>query len=135
MKMKTQHGFILVLLLLFAVTQSGITADHETGASEYHELNEQVVASIDRGLEWLKGQQAEDGLFANHPGITALALTAFLRHPEKKYSETEHPFIQKGLQRLVEMQQPDGAIYDIEMQPALPELQYLYLCNGTLLNR
>ena len=120
MKIKTQQGFILILFLMFAVVQSGITAHHETGASEYHELNKQVVASIDRGLEWLKGQQAEDGLFAEHPGITALALTAFLRHPENKYAEADHPFIQKGLQRLVDMQQSNGAIYDIEMQPALP---------------
>jgi squalene-hopene/tetraprenyl-beta-curcumene cyclase len=120
MTIKTQLGFILVLCLMFAVVQSGITAHHETGASEYHELNAQVIASIDRGLEWLKEQQAEDGLFANHPGITALVLTAFLRHPENKYAETDHPFIQKGLQRLVALQQPNGAIYDLEMQPALP---------------
>ena len=120
MKIKTQHGFILILLLVFAVTQIGITAEHATDASAYTELNKQVIASIDKGLEWLKEEQAEDGLFANHPGITALALTAFLRHPENKYSEAEHPFIQKGLQRLVAMQQLNGAIYDIEMQPALP---------------
>ena len=120
MKMKTQCGLILVLLLIFTVVQSGITDQHAAEASEYDELNQQVVASIDRGLEWLKGQQAEDGLFANHPGITALALTAFLRHPQNKYSEAEHPFIQQGLQRLLAMQQPDGAIYDAEMQPALP---------------
>ena len=121
MKIKTRYGFILVLfLMLVSVVQSGITAHHETDASEYHELNQQVIASIDRGLEWLKEQQTEDGLFANHPGITALALTTFLRHPQNKYAEAEHPFIQKGLQRLVAMQQPNGAIYDIEMQPALP---------------
>ena len=119
MKMKTQRGFILILFFVFAVVQSGITAGHETDASEYSELNKQVIASIDKGLEWLKGEQAEDGLFANHPGITALALTAFLRHPEKKYSESD-PFIQKGLQQLIGMQQPNGAIYNIEMQPALP---------------
>jgi squalene-hopene/tetraprenyl-beta-curcumene cyclase len=120
MKTKTQYGLILALLLMFAVVQNGITANHETDASAYHELNEQVVASIDKGLEWLKGQQAEDGLFANHPGITALVLTAFLRHPENKYSEADHLFIQKGIRRLVELQQPNGAIYNVEMQPALP---------------
>ncbi len=117
--MKKQYGFLLALLL-FAVTQNGIADNHATDASPYEELNEQVIASIDRGLEWLKGHQAEDGLFANHPGITALVLTAFLRHPENKYSEAEHLFIQKGLQRLVELQRPDGAIYNVEMQPALP---------------
>ena len=118
--MKTQYGFILVLLLVFAVVQSSIADSHATEASAYEDLNQQVVASVDRGLEWLKSQQAEDGLFANHPGITALVLTAFLRHPENKYAEADHPFIQKGLQRLVELQQPDGAIYNVEMQPALP---------------
>lgn len=117
MKMKTQCGLILMLLLVLAIVQSGVTSEH---ASAYHELNQQVIASIDRGLEWLKGQQGEDGLFANHPGITALALTAFLRHPQKKYTEAEHPFIQKAMQRLVAMQQPNGAIYDAEKQPALP---------------
>ena len=136
MKIKTRHGFILVLLLmLVSVVQNGITAHHETGASEYDELNEKVIASIDRGLEWLKDQQAEDGLFENHPGITALALTAFLRHPEKKYAEADHPFIQKGLQRLVAMQQPNGAIYDVEMQPRTAELQHLNFYNGTFFNR
>ena len=117
MKMKTQCGLILVLLLVFAIVQSGVTSEH---ASAYHELNQQVIASIDRGLEWLKGEQGEDGLFADHPGITALALTAFLRHPQKKYTEAEHPFIQKAIRRLVAMQQPNGGIYDAEKQPALP---------------
>ena len=79
--------------------------------------------------------RAEDGLFANHPGITALALTAFLRHPENKYAEADHPFIQKGLQRLVAMQQPNGAIYDVEMQTRTAELQYLYFHHGSFLNR
>lgn len=120
MKMKTQCGWILVLLLMFAVVQRGITSAHTTDTSAYHELNKQVLVSIDRGLEWLKGQQAEDGLFANHPGITALALTAFLQHPQKKYAEAEHSFIQKGIQQLIVMQQPNGAIYDADMQPALP---------------
>ena len=120
MKMKTGHKLILIVLLVFAVTHSGMTAHHETDASAYSELNKQVIASIDSGLMWLKGEQAEDGLFANHPGITALALTAFLRHPENRYSEAAHPFIQKGLQRLVAMQQPNGGIYDVEKQPALP---------------
>ena len=121
MKTKTQYGFILILLLVWvSVLQNGIADHHAADTSTYTALNKQVVESIDKGLEWLKGQQAEDGLFANHPGITALALTAFLRHPEKKYTEADHPFIQKGLQRLVAMQQPNGAIYDVEMQPALP---------------
>ena len=96
MKTKIQYGFILILLLMFAVIQNGITDHHGTDTSEYHELNKQVIASIDSGLEWLKGQQAEDGLFANHPGITALALTAFLRHPDEKIRRGRPSFYPEG---------------------------------------
>lgn len=118
--MRMQCRFIVVLCLVFAFIHNSMAGHHETDAAAYSELNKQVLASIDRGLEWLKGEQGEDGLVANHPGITALALTAFLRHPKGKYSEAEHPFIQKGIQALIAMQQPNGAIYDIEKQPALP---------------
>ncbi len=107
----------LMLIMFFA---GGVAADNHASQSPYHELNQQVIASIDNGLEWLKAQQGEDGLFRNHPGITAIVVTAFLRHPQGKYTEANSPFIAKALRRLVAMQQPDGAIYDADKQPALP---------------
>ncbi|MCZ6679720.1 MAG: terpene cyclase/mutase family protein [Candidatus Poribacteria bacterium] len=88
--------------------------------SDYQDLNPKVVAAIDRGLEWLKEQQGTEGLFHDHPGLTALAITAFLKHPQNKYAEADQPFIQKAIKILLEMQQPNGAIYDIDKQPALP---------------
>ena len=93
--------------------------------SKYHELNKRVITSIDKGLDWLKTQQGDDGLIEiapgeGHPGITALAITAFLRHPQKKYSDEKNPFIQKAIDRLIAMQQENGAIYDESKQPALP---------------
>ncbi len=123
MKINTKNSiqFILVLLLVSAAGQSGANPIQRlTDESQYQELNQHVLASIDKGLEWLKGKQTADGLFANHPGITALAITAFLRHPDKKYSEESHPFIRKSLHKLVSLQQSNGAIYDVERQPALP---------------
>ena len=59
-------------------------------------------------------------MFRHHPGITGLALTAFLHHPQNRYAEADHPFIQKSIRVLLAMQQPDGGIYNVEMQPALP---------------
>ncbi len=118
---KNSIGFIVVVLLVSAAGHGGANPIQPIAdESMYQELNQQVLVSIDKGLEWLKGQQSEDGFFAEHPGITALAITAFLRHPEKKYSEASHPFIQKSLKRLIAMQQPNGGIYDVERQPALP---------------
>ena len=125
MKSKNIVGLMLVLIMIGTTVHIGAHPNHVTGAAKYDELNKQVIASIDKGLEWLKGQQGEDGLFeispgVGHPGITALAITAFLRHPQKKYSDEKHPFIQKAIDRLVAMQQENGAIYDVSKQPALP---------------
>ncbi len=125
MKMKNIIGLVLMLIMVITSVNIGADSHSVKNASKYEEINKRVVASIDKGLEWLKGQQGEDGLFeispgVGHPGITALAITAFLRHPQQKYSEEKHPFIKKAIQRLVEMQQQNGAIYDVEKQPALP---------------
>ena len=123
--MKNILGIILTLAMLSTTLHIGAHQHHEINAAEYGQLNKRVIASIDKGLEWLKTQQGKDGLFEmapgeGHPGITALAITAFLRHPEKKYSNEKHPFIQKAIDRLIAMQQENGAIYDIAKQPALP---------------
>ena len=79
----TQYGFILALLLMFAVVQNGIADSHGTDASAYEELNGQVVASIDLGLEWLKGQQAEDGLVRQSSGYNGSRPHCFFTAPRK----------------------------------------------------
>ncbi len=125
MRMKNLIGLMLVLIMVSITVHISAHPNHVTDAAKYDELNKQVIASIDKGLEWLKTQQREDGLFEGspgegHPGITALAITAFLRHPQKKYSDEKHPFIQKALNALIAMQHENGAIYDVNKQPALP---------------
>lgn len=123
--MKNIVGFILVILMVSITLHINADSHKVENVSKYRDLNKRVIASIDKGLEWLKTQQGEDGLFEmapgeGHPGITALAITAFLRHPQKKYSDEKHPFIQKAIDRLIAMQQENGAIYDATKQPALP---------------
>ena len=125
MKLKNILGIMLILAML-GINLHLIADSHEAAeATKYDELNQRVIASIDRGLEWLKTQQGKDGLFEmapgqGHPGITALAITAFLRHPEKKYSDEKHTFIKQAIDSLIAMQQDNGAIYDAAKQPALP---------------
>ena len=125
MKLKNILGLILVLTMVSMNFHVGAHPHPEINAVKYEALNKRVITSIDKGLEWLKTQQGKDGLFEmapgeGHPGITALAITAFLRHPQKKYSDEKHPFIKKAIDRLVAMQQENGAIYDATKQPALP---------------
>ncbi len=118
MRLTNGHKYTTVLFALILWSQP-LYGDNHAG-SDYQDLNPKVLAAIDRGLEWLKMQQEDSGLFRHHPGITGLAVTAFLRHPQNRYAEAEHPFIQKSIQALLAMQQPNGGIYNVEMQPALP---------------
>lgn len=125
MKLKNLIGLMLVVLMVGITMHISADSHKVSETTNYAELNKNVIKSIDKGLEWLKGQQGEDGLFEvapgeGHPGITALAITAFLRHPQKKYSDEKHPFIQKAIDKLIAMQQDNGGIYDASKQPALP---------------
>lgn len=118
MKLTNGHKYTIVLFTLILLSQPLYADSH--GSSDYQDLNPRVLEAINRGLEWLKMQQEDSGLFRHHPGITGLALTAFLRHPQNQYAEADNPFIQKAIQVLLAMQQPNGGIYNVEMQPALP---------------
>ena len=100
--------------------QSPSNQTHSRSDASYEDLNQDVLEAINRGLEWLKTQQGDDGLFMQHPGMTGLAITAFLRHPENRYAEANHPFVRKALRALLQLQHPNGAIYNVEQQPALP---------------
>ena len=119
-KNRHKHATIVLGLIIFISSQPFYGTSQAADASDYHELNQQVLEAVDRGLNWLKLQQGEDGLFHDHPGLTALAISAFLRHPENRFKEADHPFIQKSIEALLKLQQPNGGIYDVEKQPALP---------------
>ena len=96
------------------------SADDLTTSFKYHEmrldLDPRVLETIDQGLRWLEIQQGSNGLFHNHLGITALVIAAFLKHPEKKYSETTHQFIRKSINVLIKNQNLDGSICDLSKE-------------------
>ena len=62
-------GVILVLAL------TAYANEHES----YEELDKEVLAAIDRGLEWLKTQQKEDGAFHDHPGVAGFGTDGVLK--------------------------------------------------------
>ena len=118
MRLANRHKYPIVLFALLLLSQPLYADNH--GGSDDADLNPRVLEAINRGMEWLKTQQEDSGLFRHHPGITGLAITAFLRHPHNQYAEADNPFIQKSIKALLALQQPDGGIYNVEMQPALP---------------
>ena len=120
--MKLTNGLkYTVILFTFLLLSQPLYADSH-GGSDYQDLNPRVLEAINRGLEWMKMQQEDSGLFRHHPGITGLAVTAFLRHPENQYAEADNPFIQKAINVLLAMQQPDGGIYNVRNATRSAEL-------------
>ncbi|HUW59048.1 MAG TPA: hypothetical protein VMZ92_20595, partial [Planctomycetota bacterium] len=78
------------------------------------QLRKQAEGAVDRGLKYLHGTMAEDGSWGKHPGITGIAVLAFLKS-HRDYKESDGPFIRKPLEYLLKMQKTDGGIYDQEL--------------------
>ncbi len=72
-------------------------------------LREQAKRAIDRGLHYLRENQAEDGSWSKSVGITALALRAFLESP-RKYNEDDGAFITRPVGYILANARKDGAI-------------------------
>jgi len=78
------------------------------------QLRKQADGAVDRGLKYLHGTMADDGSWGKHPGITGIAVLAFLKS-HRDYKESDGPFIRKPLEYLLKMQKTDGGIYDKEL--------------------
>jgi squalene-hopene/tetraprenyl-beta-curcumene cyclase len=76
-------------------------------------LKNEVQHAIDKGLRWLKTQQMPKGYWSqpNHPALTALVLTAFMREPSGGVKANTPAFVKKGYEYLVQCVQHDGGIY------------------------
>lgn len=65
--------------------------------------------AVDRGLHFLRGQQAENGSYGNHVGLTSMALLAFAQS-HRKYRSEDGPFVGRAADWLLAQQRADGAI-------------------------
>jgi squalene-hopene/tetraprenyl-beta-curcumene cyclase len=89
------------LAILLTVSLSSLAASPQESAR----------AVIDRGLEFLRTQQRDDGSWHREgepPAITALVLKAFVRQPN---FSAETPFVARGYKVLLDQQVEDGGIY------------------------
>jgi len=78
-------------------------------------IRPEIKDAIDSGLRYLRSRQTAEGRWQvmghDDPGITALAVTAFLKSP-RKYSAEDGPFIRLPLEYLASLAKEDGGIYD-----------------------
>lgn len=111
MKTSTQH-LIAPLFLLMACTARAAEPELIPKNAANFSLRNEVQHAIDCGLSWLEKAQSAQGHWstADHPAVTALALTAFMREPSGRY-KADAPAIGKGYRFLLDCVQPDGGIY------------------------
>lgn len=78
----------------------------------------QTKQSVEKGLNYLRSVQEEDGSWSHYPATTALAVTAFLRNGR---TEAKDPSVAKAIRFLLQNVKPNGAIYsDANPSTALP---------------
>ncbi|MFM7100752.1 MAG: cycloartenol synthase [Verrucomicrobiota bacterium] len=80
-------------------------------------LRHEVQRSIDRGLEFLLASQNTNGWWstADHPAVTALALTAFMGEPTGRHRTNPPAPVRRGYEYLAASARPDGSIYRTAM--------------------
>ena len=79
----------------------GLTADTQ----------KRLVESLNKAEAFLKSQQAPDGTWEKHPGITALAATSILKQPGAAQA-TQVQAVSRALDSLAALAKPDGGIYE-----------------------
>ena len=80
-------------------------------------LRNEVQRAIDRGLASLQANQNPGGFWstADHPAITALALTAFHGEPTGRFKQSTKPELKRAYDFLLACAKPDGGIYQKDL--------------------
>ncbi len=78
-------------------------------------LKKKTENCINSGLQFLCLEQKANGSWDNHPGITALAASAFLRSPVDYASDEWNALVDKALDYICGLSKPDGGIYSNDL--------------------
>ncbi len=102
--------FYFIIVVAVLSLQKPMLSAEEAKFELNPSIKDGIKSSCDRGLKFLRSVQKPDGSWDNHPGLTALAISAFMKSP-RKYTEEDGPFIRKALHYLAGLSKPDGSIY------------------------
>lgn len=101
----------LILPLIGAsLCLAGLSRAAEPPSKSDVSLLKEVSRAQERGLDWLLKQQEPDGSWRNHPAITALAVTSFLRSGKPLNAEQQQA-VDRALKYILSCVKPNGAIY------------------------
>jgi squalene-hopene/tetraprenyl-beta-curcumene cyclase len=105
------RGILAAALLAAGLASAQTTTPLSSNVSLRHEVRH----AIEKGCAWLETKQTASNYWSSpeHPAVTALVLTALVGpSPEK----TASPAIEKGYAYLLSWVQPDGGIYNKDLQ-------------------
>jgi len=109
--MRRLLSFCLIVISTGTITLGAGQARPAAKPEFSADTRQKLIASLNRGAEFLRQAQKADGTFDPHPGITAMAAAALLRQtgvPVAKSLETTG----KTLDYLKSLAKPDGGIYE-----------------------
>jgi len=93
------------------------------------ELRTKLTDSLARAAAYLRQQQAADGTWEKHPGITAMAATALLKQPGTSPAE-QLRVVGKTLDGLAGLAKPDGGIYEKDIPHYITAVSVMALVAG-----
>ncbi len=107
--MKTTTSTIVCLALLAPLAASG----QDQKPNPYLSLKLEMERAIQRGNEFLKSKQTEEGYWGDPktPALSALPLAAAMRDPGRDRQAALPPHLEKGFDWLISKQKDDGGIY------------------------
>ena len=131
--MKSNNFFsLLCLLCIFVAGSHAAEPKFSKAALEKTDISfrNEVQHAIDKGLSWLDTNQNTNGFWStsDHPAVTALALTAFMGEPNERFKTNAS--VKKGYAFLLTNVQPDGGIYQKELQNYNTSLSILALVSA-----
>ena len=106
----TWLGMAAAVLAAFS-TSAGQTHLAAQSAGVSDTLQQDLLESLERGNTYLIGRQHADGTWEDHPGITALAVSAILGRTGTSV-EDQRPQVAGALAHLTSLAKPNGGIYE-----------------------
>ncbi len=106
----------ITLLIFFIPSGCAFSSEIKVGRENTRpdiSLKNEVIHSIEKGLQWLKDKQDPKGFWSQpeYPALSALVLTAYMGEPKGRFRAALPQFINKGYDYLLQCVRPDGGIY------------------------
>lgn len=119
MGLRKYHQVICFLMALFIFCiVSGNARSEAVNIGDFEvksdiSLKNELLHSIDKGLQWLKKKQDPKGYWSQpeYPALSGLALTAYMGDPEGRFKTGSYDFIGNGYGYLLQCVKPDGGVY------------------------